>query len=265
MSKDMNERSLILNAIKHKNENTPEEVDFDFPEPDVIDKYVKRKRRQESWKQKDTADWNNADFLNYLDLMLKDFGVRRQKGNLRSDSNTLNRIHDAFVKHLDTQMSNSVLRSYMDWWCSIQAPRLTGSEMHLNYLLQDFQIKKFAARYKEDESVKEILPAAPAPVVDDNSIFDLGGIDLLIMKRGIVAGYRMLRLRSQPDPAQIIRNTLSNFGKDTLSGVMDATIQAAPYNSEDKVDFVALAKPYLENHDLSNFLQMSHERYFRSE
>lgn len=264
MSKDMNERSLILKAIKQKDDTPKEEIDFDFPEPDVIDKYVKRKKRMESWKQKTTEDWNNSDFLNYFDSMLKEFGVRRNKGNLRSDSNTLNRIHDSFVKYLKEKMNNAVLKSYMDWWCSIWAPRLTGSEMHLNYLLQEHLAKRFSSRYIEEDSIKEILPVVAPPTVDDNSIFGLGGINLLVMKRGIVIGYRMLRQRSVSDPAQVIRNTLSSLEKGTLTSVMETTIQFAPYKSEDRVDFVALAKPYLEKHDLANFIE-PHERYFRSE
>lgn len=258
----MDERSLILKAIKNKHKNT-EEVDFNFPEPDAIDKWVKRKNRQESHKQKDPLDWSNADFLNYLDSMLKDFGARRTKGNLRSDSNTLNRLYDAFIKHLNDKMNNTVLKDYMDWWCSIWASRLTGSEMHLNVMIQDYQIKKFVSRYNE-ENAKEIL-SVPAFAVDDKSIFGLGGLDLLVMKRGIVAGYRMLREQGVTDPAQVMRNTLSSFEKDALLSVMGTTIQFAPYKNSDKVDFVALAKPYLQNHNLTQFLQTPYTRHFRSE
>jgi len=260
----MDERLLILDAIKQKDTNTPINLDVELSEPDAIEKWVKRKRRQESFRQKECEDWNNADFLRYLDFMLKEFGVVRSKGNLRVDANRLNHVYDALAIYLQHKMNNMVLKSYLDWWCSIWAPRLTGSEMYLNSLLRDYQIKRFASRYAEKESEEQILPI-PAQSISDEYVYDLGGLDLLVMKRGIVVGYRMLRERAISDPSHVLRNTLASLTKDALLGVMNTTIQHAPYSRDDKIDFIALAKPFLQNHGLTDFLQILHEKHFRSD
>ncbi|MHA2279335.1 MAG: hypothetical protein ACXAC5_00380 [Promethearchaeota archaeon] len=259
--KTMDERSLILNAIKKKNKNTV--PDPECPEPDVIEKWVKRKRRLDSWRQKECKDWNNADFLRYLDFMLKEFGTTRAKGNTRSDSDRLNHVYDRLAKHRQSKMSNLVLKDYLDWWCSIWASRLTGSEMYLTSLLQDAQITRFVSRYIEQAEEAQVLPILTQEVSDEH-IYDLGGLDLLVMKRGIVIGYKMLRTRFVSDPAHQMRKTLSNLTKDALIGVMKTTIQKAPYPTSDKVDFVELAKPYLQNLGLVDMFKISHKRYFRS-
>ena len=261
----MDERLLILNAIKAKSTNTPgTDLDKVFPEPDAIEKWAKRKKRQESFRQKESKDWNSADFLRYLDFMLKEFGVVRSKGNVRADVNRLDHLYDALAKRLQHKMNNAVLKSYLDWWCSIWAPRLTGSEMYLNSLLQDYQIKRFTSRYVEKESEEQVLPIPVQPQVSDEQIFDLGGLDLLVMQRGIVAGHRMLLANSVADPARALRNTLSNLTRDTLLGVMNTTIQQA-YSCDDKVDFIALAQPYLQSNGLTDFLQIESDEYFRSD
>ncbi len=254
----MDERSIILNAIKNK-DSTP--IDFDFPEPDAIEKWAKRKRRQESFRQKNIVDWTNADFLNYLDHMLKDFGAVRLKLNMRTDSNTLDLVHDKLVKYIQ-EVSNAVLREYMEWWCSIWAPRMTGKELYLRSMLQDQQIKRFSTRYTNRKSEEQILPIA-STVINDAQIYDLGGLDLLVMKQGIVAGYRLMKKRPA-NPDEVMQQTLSHFNKDTLTTVMNVTFENSPYPSEDKIDFIELAKPFLEAQGLDTS-HKSHEHYFRSD
>lgn len=262
----MDERALILNAIKQKKQNTPE-VDFDFPEPDVIEKWAKRKKKQESFKGKPIDDWTNVDFLHYLDYMLKEFGVVRAKENTRRDSDKINQLHDRLVKQLTVEMNNSILREFLEWWCSIWAPRLTGSEFRLGLLVQDYQISRFSSRYKK-EDVIEAAPVIPKPqindssTINDDSIYDLGGLSLLLMKRGLVIGCRILKKRGVYID-QMIQDTIGQFSKDVLVNVLKITLQGSPYPESDKVDFISLATFALNRFGLTEYTQVPYGAYFK--
>ena len=263
----MDERALIINAIKQKKQNTSE-VDFDFPEPDVIEKWAKRKRRQESFKGKQVDDWTNVDFLHYLDFMLKEFGVVRAKENTRRDSDKINHLHDRLVKQLAVKMNNSILKEYLEWWCSIWAPRLTGSEFHLGLLIQGYQVARFSNRYKP-EDVIEVVPVIPKQIetstINDDSIYDLGGLSLLLMKRGLVAGSRILRKRGISDAMSfsLIQKTVGQFNKEVLARVLKITLQESPYPESDKVDFISLAMSALNRFGLTEYTQVLHGAYFK--
>lgn len=262
----MDERALIIDAIKQKKKNTPK-VDFDFPEPDAIEKWVKRKKQLESFKGKLTKEWTNVDFLRYLDYMLRDFGVVRIK-NTRRDSDKINHLHDRLVKQIP-EMSNNVLKEFIEWWCSIWAPRLTGSEFHLGLLIQDYQIARFANRYKKDEATTEAPIASvqqlATSLVNDDSIYDLGGIRLLLMKRGLVVGYRVLKRKGTSDAlsTHMIQKAVMKFSSEILINVVKITLQESPYPVSDKVDFISLAKPALNRFGLTEYTQVPHGAYFK--
>lgn len=262
----MDERALIINAIKQKKENTPE-VNFDFPEPDAIGRWAKRKKRQESFKRKPTEDWTNTDFLHYLDFMLKEFGVVRAKENTRRDSDKVNHLHDRLAKQLSVSMNNHILKEYIEWWCSIWAPRLTGSEFHLNLLIQDYQISRFSNRYKKEDAVEDQTKPAQTTTlsgtINDDGIYDLGGLSLLLMKRGLVVGYRMLRKRGFSHVDNMMSQTVEQFNKTILENVLKITLQGSPYPEDDKVDFISLATPALNRLGLTEYLQVPHGAYFK--
>jgi hypothetical protein len=264
----MDERALILDAIKQKKKNTPD-IDFDFPEPDVITKWAKRKKRLEGYKSKPIDDWTNMDFLHYLDYMLKEFGVIRARENTRRDSDKINQLHDRLVSQLSVEMNNSILREFMEWWCSIWAPRLSGSEFHLGFLTHEFQVTRFVSRYKKPDATEE------APIVsiesqvdmpssiDDMSIYELGGINLLLMKRGIVIGYRILKKHGVNNVDQVIKKSIEQFNKEVLINVLNVTMQESPYPMSDKVNFISPAADALGRFGLTEYAQISHESYFK--
>lgn len=265
----MDERALIVNAIKQK-KNTVE-VDFDFPEPDAIEKWAKRKKRLESFKGKAVEEWTNVDFLHYLDYMLKEFGVVRAKENTRRDSDKINHLHDRLVKQIQIQMNNSILKGYLEWWCSIWAPRLTGSEFHLGLLIQDYQVSRFANRYKKEEEIlpemSKQTPQTPqtpsSEPINDDTIYNLGGLSLLLMKRGLVAGYRILKKHGQPHADQTMQNTIEQFSKEVLVKVLKITFQESPYPKSDKVDFISPAVSALNRFGLTEYVKVSHGAYFK--
>lgn len=268
--RQMDERALIINAIKQKKQNTPE-VDFDFPELDVIEKWAKKKKKQESFKRKPIDDWTNVDFLRYLDYMLKEFGVARAKGNTRRDSDKINLLYDKLVKQLSVPMSNSILREFVEWWCSIWAPRLTGEEFQLGLLVQDYQISRFVSRYKKEDIIKEVpddllkSQAIDEPsTINDDSIYDLGGLSLLLMKRGLVVGCRILKRRGVPNVDQMIQETIGQFNKEVLVNVLKITLQGTPYPESDRVDFISFATSALNRFGLTEYTQVPYRAYFRS-
>ena len=161
----MDEKSLIIDAIRNK--DTSEELSF--PGPDAILTLVKKRTRRESFKHKLCSQWNNTDFLRYLDSTMKDFGVSRIMGNVRRDGDYINKLYDRMVKKIGTQMTNEILREYMDWWCSIWAPRLTGSGFHINNLLEERHINTFFRRY--NHSIVESPIAACQITSEDVSTF----------------------------------------------------------------------------------------------
>lgn len=267
-AKGMDERALIINAIKEKKQNTPE-VDFDFPESDVIEMWVKRKKRQESFKGKQIDDWTNVDFLRYLDYMLKEFGVVRAKENTRRDSDKINHLYDRLVKQLTVEMSNSILKEFLEWWCSIWAPRLTGSEFHLNLLIQEYQVTRFASRYDKNDiplapsviSTKQTV--APSPPISDDGIYDLGGLGLLLMKRGLVIGYRILKSRGVLHVDKTMEKTIGQFSKEVLISVLKITFRGSPYPESDRVDFISFATSALDRFGLTDYAQVQYGTYFK--
>ena len=257
------ERALIINAIKQKH-NTPE-LDFDFSEPDAIDRWVKRKKKQESFKSKQVDEWTNVDFLHYLDFMLKEFGVSRAKGNTRRDSDKINQLHDRLVKQLTVEMNNSILKEFLEWWSSIWAPRLTGSEFHLNLLIQEYQIIRFASRYKKEVETPVIIEqktSKPNTISDDN-VYNLGGLSLLLMKRGLVVGYRLLKSKGISDAMSVsmIQKTIGQFSKEILINVLKITLQKS-YPKKDKVDFISMTASALNRFGLTEYSQISYGTYF---
>lgn len=264
--KQMDERALIIDAIKQKKTNTSKKVDFNFPEPDVIEKWAKRKKQLESFRSKPIEEWGNVEFLRYLDYMLKEFGVVRAKENTRRDSDKINHLYDRLVKRIPVDMSNHILKEFIEWWCSIWAPRLTGSEFHLNLLIQDYQINRFANRYKKEDVLihVETQPTVPNTVTDD-SVYDLGGLELLLMKRGLVIGYHILKQREMSDvmASSMIQKAVRQFSKEVLVNILKITLQGSPYPESDKVDFIFLAASALNRFGLTEHTKIPHEVYFK--
>ncbi len=242
------ERSLILEAIHNKKKVKSEPVS-----ECAIGKMVKRKIKQESFRQKLCREWSNIDFLRYLDFMLKDFGTTRNVGNACRDSDYLNKIYDQLAKKLQHKMTNVVLRNYMEWWCSIWAPRMTGSGVWLLSMI-GAPVEKFLSRYDTEKGPNETNDNMSTQVTDE-AIFDLGGLPMLLVKRGIVISRRK-------SSSENIGKTLSSFQGSMLGKIIEATLQYAPY-SDAPWDFILLAHPFLVKHGLTSFLDVDYRCCFK--
>ena len=266
----MTERELILNAISRKNTPKKKKTDvFDTigaDKPNPLDKLVKRQQRKEQFKKRNITEWTTVDFVNYLDVILKEFGIIRVKRNTRLDSNQINKLYDEIANLLKIDMTNDILKEYIEWWCSIYAAQMSGQDFYLQNLSKEYQIKRFVSRYGQNGQTKEQnqlinIPVA-STVVNDDILYDVGGLNLLIMKRGIVVGYKIIR-KNTNNPLSALRDSLVNFDSKTLINVMNITIQNSPYSSSDFVDFMTIAEPFLQKYKINDF-KLDSSQFFKS-
>lgn len=252
----MDERALIIKAIKNKQEGVPE--DISFPGPDAILDLVKKKTQRESFRRKSCVQWSNTDFLRYIDSTMKEFGVSRILGNVRRDGDYINHLYDRMAKKLGDRMSNIILRNYIDWWISIWAPRMTGSGFHLKNLLDDKYINRFLQRDCEAEATDTPDPESS----EDDSIFELGGLPLLIIKRGLVIGHQVAKERFS-EPQKELQAILDDLSREMLVAVLKTTTQNAPYPKNHEIDFFGLVSPLLQQKGITDFDHMSSKSYFK--
>lgn len=266
----MNERSIILKAINNKKTHTPpvnEDVLKDIgctDKTDALRKITKRKLRKVNFQNKNIDDWCSSDFVNYLDFLLKEFKVFRTNGNTRYNANVIDKTHDILAQLIKVKMSNTIFKEYIEWWCSIWAPRMTGVEIFLNQLSYKDQIQKFASRYQSEEKHNPIVFPPSVSSVNDQDIYDLGGLGLLLMKRGLVIGYSILKEKQVKDPASEIQRTLYSFTLEAVHMAWNMTIKLAPYSAENKIDFVSLTKPVFERLGTFEHSNVDFGQYFRS-
>lgn len=260
----MDERTLIINALKKANDTPAQPDPLNFSGPDAIEAMAKRMKRREAFQTKSCKDWNNIDFLNYIDFLLKEFGTARTQTNVRCDSDAVNKLHDELARHLADCMSNEILKEYIEWWCSIWAIKLAVNSFRLRSLINPEHIRRFSSRYKETE------PTLPGKVVespqkskDDEAIYDFGNLPLLLMNRGIVISIMLLRRKNVTDPVSEIQRELSTFASSALVKVMNVTTENAPYHKSLTVDFLQIAKPFLAKHSIGDFEAIQISNYFK--
>jgi len=216
----MNEREIILEALKSKPKKQLKvnafNVDSLCQETDIIDKMVKRKCRQESFRNKSIEEWNTHDFIHYIDFLLKDFGISRVRNNLRYESGTISKIHDFLLIELkDRELNiNKTLKDYIDWWCSIWAPK-NGIEIYLNSLINVVLMRRFLSRYDGNSTI--ISDNKENSNIGNEEIYNLGGVDLLLMKIGINNTHQFLINKSIKNSEELIKKSLSGFSNECFS------------------------------------------------
>jgi len=270
----MDERSLIIAAIKNKYsvqlESSCDGDIIDFGGSDAVLDLVKKRQRCVRFKSKSCVQWNNADFLQYIDFTMREFGVSRLSGNTRRDGDCINQLYDCLVRKLGSKMNNNVLRSYIDWWSSIQAPKLTGSGFHLRNLMDDKYVSRFAQRYKVilDESEDEVVCATGSIVEDqedpsdDLGIYSIGGLPLVVVKRGMVIGHEIAKEKVL-EPQKALQAVLRDLSREVLVDVLRITLKNAPYPSSYEFDFIEVANPFLKQKEITEFSDMWSKSYFK--
>jgi len=268
----MNERDLILRALRKSpppvcHKMVMQEIEPSIDEgPDAITALAKkqsRKHKTESKsKRKKLSQWTSSDFLRYINKMLSVHDLRLESTNIR-DRDNINRLYDVFAKQLQDKMSNVVLKEYLDWWISSYSPFMHDYHIYATTFLRDDLIGKFLSRYKVSNKEVQESELKPDTSVSEDVLYEMGGLQMLLMSRGIVSSYRVLKSRNTLNPFLKISSTLRDFSKDIVRKTMEITLGLSPYNNDDIIDFISVAQPALDFYGLREFSNISYQGYFK--
>jgi len=268
----MNETELIIQAI-HKG-ITPKRKkkilqDLD-PDPlsldadkDVIWRLAKKIRTPK--KKKYLSEWSSVDFLRHLDHNLKIHHISLASNEIR-DREMVNRLYDLLVHYFSEEMNNTVLRDYLDWWVGTYSFKYSGREVYIQTLMNDECLQSFVDCYETKTPHSSPKQNTDRTSVSDLSIYKMGNLSLLLMSRGIVAGYRALIEDGYKSTANSkIRSALLRFSQEILIQVLEITISKV-YNTKYMIDFISLAKSSLEQYGLLDaWAHIDYKDYFIEE
>lgn len=274
----MDETQLILQAISRpsivlpkKKKFVMKEIEpsvFDDSQPDAILEITKKKSKAVKSRlkrdRKSITDWTATDFLLYIRQSLSTHGLSFMISGVR-DSAIVNKIYDFMVDRLATQqMSNAILKDYFDWWVSSHAPFL-HEQVKIYDLSQEFEIEKFLKRFKS-APVKELntkqVPTVSPSNISDEEVLKLGGIQMLLSTRGIVITCAVLRKNNTEQFLLKVSSALRGLSENSVKQVIRKTIELAPYNKEDSVDFMSISRNAIEYHGIKDFKNISYQDYF---
>jgi len=266
----MNETQVIKEALLAKGTCVPKpkrrvmmEIEpMPFEEKDeVINSIAKRRKKA---KTRRIEDWTGTDFLKHIKYLsgLHSILYDSSLSSLR-DRNEVSKIYDKIASHLQERMNNEVLRDYFEWWISSHSYLMSGRKIYISLFSYDTYINKFITRYDVSEkSAPNIVETRKEEEIDDVTLYTHGGLPMVIVSRGIVAAYGVLKQKNINNSFVKISSTLHDLSKDALQTTMDITIQNAPYPQQDVVDFISLARSAMVFHDLKQFMSLTYKDYF---
>lgn len=203
--------------------------------------------------------WSNIEFARYLDSILKVHSLHLERLSPK-ESEAVAGIHDKLVRILNDKMTPQVLKDYFDWWVSCYAQSMHGRKIYVASLSQDYMIERFTQRYNADGEKPQTGEVKKNETATDEQIYKLGGLSMLLMSRGVVNSYKLLK----NDQNIIVRisETMRKLSKEVVTEIVDTTINLGPYPSSDKVDFLSISKPSLDYHGVKKFHSLNYQRYF---
>lgn len=226
----------------------------------AIDELVHKMALRDQHKIKPVSQWNNNDFINFIDVSLKVFGAKRCQTNIRRDSVMVSAIYDALATILGSKMSNQILREYLEWWTSIYADRHVNSGVYLNRLADVKYVGKFCKRYADEADVVVDKPK-PKLDLDHAQIYELGGLPMLLIKRGIVIACNVLQQKNSMDWRFQIEKSLDSMNKKVLEMVEKATLDLAPYDCS-AFDFINMTKAIFAKNSIQAFDGLNYKSVF---
>lgn len=270
----MDETRLILEALNSTVMSAPKKLRkkkqmFEPPAPlfdmkdDAIVKMAKDRKKREERKKRPINKWNNSDFCYYLKTLLKLHSMEYEQTNHMKDSNDMGRAYDKLVSHFLAKMDNYKLKEYIEWWVATHAENFRRNERAIRIItLSDAVfIDKFVSRF--DSAAPTSKPIA---VVENNlseqELFEIGGVPMVLMHKGIVVTHRLLCQQEGKNAISQIQKALRSFSRDVLLVTMHKTLESSPYNRNDTVDFLTLARMALQYHDIKEFNHLSYRAYF---
>jgi hypothetical protein len=266
----VNETDLIVRAMKM---STPKKHRKIIPEiepslinttNDAISRMASRAIRKK--RSKPLKSWEAPEFLQYLIQALSNYSVRLARVSAR-DREDMAYIYDELVRRVNDDMSNIVMRDYIDWWSSTYARKMYGEELYVRQLGNDHYVDQFV-NIKFNRSTNISVPENKSPAdqtVDAQILYQMGGLPMLLRSKGIVVAANILRDKGDTNWLMRLSQTLHDFPKEAVCDTMLHTISGAPYLPECMVDFVSVARPALEYHRVRDFVGLNYRQYFKEQ
>ncbi len=160
-------------------------------------------------------------------------------------------------------MSNRVLREYMDWWTGTYIHVYMHKSIYVQTLMNSDHIDRFVSQWKERYNLGKPITEREDEEVDDIDLFNLSGLSVLIMTKGIVAAWRVLKTLDglEEDYKESISDTLKKLSRDKLIQTLDKTTSQT-YNKVDMIDFVSVAKEALHSQGIVSYDEIDYRVYF---
>lgn len=266
----MNETTLILNALqkspppKKRKKVMKEIVPSIVDGPDAISDLVKKKERKDKsqarHKRKRLSQWTGSDFIKYLGEMLSNHGKYVRDG-IR-DKDAVGRIHDKMVDQIGSQMSNEVLKQYFEWWVSSHAPFLHDNTVYVDALAGEKVLSKFLSRFNTESMSETKSVIVDAPDISAETLFDMGGLPMVLCSKGIVITCEMLKQKDESGVFSKVSSALRNLSEDSVRQSMEVTLKFAPYKKDQSLDFMSVGRAAIEYYGLKEYKNVSYQDYF---
>lgn len=271
----MNETQLILNALqmpspKKRTKLVMKELhpcdEVADPENKVIEELVRKQvRRRKSEKRnlkKSILDWTSTDFIRHVEKMLSSYGLTLQISLVR-DRNTIARINDLLVKKLGDSMSNLILKDYLEWWVSVNAPFLHDT-VYLGALASETTVGKFTLRIPSSQQIEpEDQKIVKETKVDPEMLLKMGGLSMVLCSSGIVLTCSLLSKKGEKNVFSKVSSELRGLSEGAVRQSIESTLKNAPYSLDQSIDFISIARSAIEFHGLKDYKNISYRDYFK--
>lgn len=276
----MNETDMIVRALQmgspvRRKRKVMKEVE---PSPidtsnDAISRMAEKPTRKK--RSKPLRYWEVPEFLQYLVKALSDHGVQLERVSAR-DREDVAYLYDELIRRIGDQMSNAVMRDYIDWWTSTHARKMYGSELCARSLSADHCLDQFVQIKfnKTTDIIPNVTPEStrvPAATseptvkdVDSQTLYRMGGLPMLLRAKGLVVAAQILRDKEDQNWIMRLSQALHDFPKEAVVATMERTVASSPYKPEHMVDFISIARPALEFHRVKDYSGLNYQDFFKS-
>ena len=169
----------------------------------------------------------------------------------------IGKTYDILAVSLQEKMDNTILKEYIEWWINAYCLNNRSQTVYLNGMLNDGYINKFLSRHVESKSV------LPESQVDDATLYKVGGLQSLLLSKGIVAAHSYLIKTNETNISTKISDTLKKCSKKMIVNVVNITMKNKSYSKSALVDFISIAKPALDFFGIKDFNHINYKEFFQ--
>ncbi|KKM26407.1 hypothetical protein LCGC14_1585070, partial [marine sediment metagenome] len=102
----------------------------------------------------------------------------------------------------------------------------------------------------------------PKELVNPQKLYEMSGLAMVLKNVGIVEAYRILLSNRVNNATSEIQDVLGRFSSTILRKVIDRTVSLGPYSPNIMIDFVAIAKPWLDFQGIKAYNNLDYRKYF---